>query len=186
MKKLVLFLFAFLFVSVFSQKTTKQQEVATIFNNKKFYNDDIYLKDLEGAIKHGVVDYTEAEVECLGYYIGRQKALGKLQELRQYKYEEIYWFSEAECQIRDSIASEPILDKAPTLEKGTSEDYQYLQVQFAKTKKGYFIYDVPEVVKAQIAQDFAKDKPGNYTAFYDVFYENEQPKLIKLKSRLNR
>jgi len=187
MKKLIILLFAFLFSLGFSQKTAKQLEVAKIFNNKKFHNDDIYLKDLEGAIKHGIVDYTEAEVECLGYYIGRQKALGKLQELQKFKYEEIYWMSEAECQIRDSITKEdPIPDKAPVLQKGTSEDYQYFQVQFSKTKKGFLFNEAPEHLKAQVVKDFANDKSGNYTAFYDVFYENEQPKIIKLKSRLNR
>lgn len=187
MKKLLLLLFALLFSFGFSQKTTKQKEIVKIFNNKKFYNDDIYLKDLEGAIKHGVVDYTKAEVECLGYYIGKQKAVGKLEELRKYKYEEIYWFSEAECQIRDSVANEdPVPDKKQVLEKSSSEDYQYVQVKFSKTNKGFLFADESEAIKQQISKDFANDKPGNYTAFYDVFYENEQPKIIKLKSRLNR
>lgn len=186
MKKLILLLFVLLFVSGFGQKTAKQLEVQKIFNNKKFHNDDIYLKDLEGAIKHGVIDYTEAEVECLGYYIGRMKATGKIQELQKYKYEEIYWFSEADCQIRDSIEKVEVSEKSAVLEKGSSENYQYLQIQFSKTKKGFLFNDLPEQLKAQISQDFAKDKPGNYTAFYDVFYENDEPKLIKLKSRLNR
>lgn len=185
MKKLILLLFAFFFTLGFSQKTAKQLEVQKIFNNKIFHNEDIYLEDLKGAIIHDVVDYTKSEAECIGYYIGRMKATGKLEELRKYKYEEIYWFSEAECQIRDSIASE-VPEKEPTLERSTSEDYQYLQVQFSKTKKGYLFNEVPELIKAQISKDFANDKFGNYTAFYDVFYENDQPKIIKLKSRLNR
>ena len=187
MKKLILLLFVFLFTLGFSQKTAKQLEVQKIFNTKKFYNDEIFLKDLEGAIQYGVVDFTEAEVECLGYYIGRMKASGKLQELRKYKYEEIYWMSESECQIRDSIADKvAVPEQQPTLEKSHSENYEYLQIKFSKTKTGYNFNNVSAPLAEKIKQDFENDKPGNYTAFYDVFYEDSQPKIITLKTRLNR
>lgn len=183
MKKISILFFILLFVIGFSQKTAKQT-----FNTKKFYNEEIYLKDLEGAIGNGIIDYTRSEVECIGYYIGRMKATDKLHELRKYNYEEIYWLSEAECEIRNSISKNEfsIPEKQATLDKGSSEDYQYLQIHFSKTKKGYVFNELPEVMKAKIEKDFEKDRPGNYTAFYDVFYENDQPKIIKLKSRLNR
>lgn len=187
MKKIYILLCSFLFISGFSQKTAKQLEVQKIFNTKKFYNNDIYLKDLVGAVKHSVVDYTKAEAECLGYYIGRMKASGKLEELRKYNYEEIYWMSEAECQIRDTIAEEAAVpEKQLTLEKSHSENYEYLQIKFSKTKTGYNFSNVSPPVADKIKQDFDKDKPGNYTAFYDVFYEDNQPKIITLKTRLNR
>lgn len=206
MKKLLLLFFAILFTSGFSQKTAKQKEVLKIYNAKKFYNDDIFLKDLEGAVKYGVLDYNQAEIECLGYYIGRMKALGKLEELRKYKYEEIYWFSEAECQVRDEIQSQDnsekidmiAPEKIPVLQKSHNEASQYIQIQFSKTKQGYSIlsaknisgdnvnFNITPQLEERIKQDFEKDKPGNYTAFYDILYVDDHPKQITLKTRLNR
>ncbi|QOW09938.1 hypothetical protein Q73A0000_05965 [Kaistella flava (ex Peng et al. 2021)] len=207
MKKLLLFLWALLFSFGYSQKTVKQKEILKIYNSKKFYNDDIFLKDLEGAIKYGVLDHNEAEIECLGYYIGRMKTLGKLQELRKYKHEEIYWMSEAECQIRDEMQAEndssekidrSAPEKRPVLQKSNKEANQYIQIQFSKTKQGCtFFYtkiiegdlvniNASEHLQDIIKQDFEKDKPGNYTAFYDVFYVDDNPKKITLKTRLNR
>ncbi len=109
----------------------------------------------------------------------------------------------------DSIKNSPIseeINKIPiaVVEKpiitipSYKEESQYLQIHFLKSKTGFAIddfrllegdtvgFDIKPMMQDQISKDFSNDKFGNYTAFYDVFYENDQPKIIKLKSRLNR
>lgn len=202
MKKILL-LFTLISAFIFCQNTEKQKEVAKIYNSKMFYNDEIFLKDLEGAVKYGVVDYNDKEIECLGYYIGKMKADGKLSELRKYKYEEIFWFSEAECMIRNQIESEKqdsikIASEKPVIKPSYKEANQYIQVNFSKNKQGisfndlkivegdHVNFDIKNTLQEQINKDFSNDKNGTYTAFYDVFYINDLPKKIKIKTRLNR
>lgn len=67
------------------------------------------------------------------------------------------------------------------------QKFDYIQISFKKTKKGYeFNSTLKPEIEEQIKKDFANDKEGNYTAFYDVFSLDGVPKTIKLKSRLNR
>lgn len=67
------------------------------------------------------------------------------------------------------------------------QKFDYIQISFKKTKKGYeFNNPLKPEIEEQIKKDFANDKEGNYTVFYDVFSLDGVPKTIKLKSRLNR
>ena len=96
------------------------------------------------------------------------------------------------------IKQEVIPEKPQVFQKAYSEANQYIQVSFSKNKKGISFddfkiidgdnvnFDIKNSLQEQINRDFASDGNGTYTAFYDVFYINNEPKKIKLKSRLNR
>lgn len=78
-------------------------------------------------------------------------------------------------------------EKPQTFAKSIKEDYQYLQIQFTKNKTGFnFKKELSQEIQELIKKDFAKDGPGNYTAFYDVNFLDDKPTKIKLKARLNR
>lgn len=182
-----------------------QIKVLDIYKKKKFVSETVFLNDLEKLVKNDIYTPSEFQAECLGYYFGLEKASGKINELKKYTYFSIYAAAEGQCLVRDLYSSEPIakidvttIEKPPVLTPIYSEASQYIQVQFSKNKKGINFndfkiidgdnvdFDVKNTLLGQMNKDFANDKFGNYTAFYDVFYENDQPKIIKLKSRLNR
>lgn len=71
-----------------------------------------------------------------------------------------------------------------TYPKQTSD---YTQISFLKNKNGFtFSKPIYKELENQIKIDFADDKNGNYTAFYDVFLLDGVPDKLKLKARLNR
>ena len=100
----------------------------------------------------------------------------------------------------DEIKKDPLPkeEKPPVLTPSYNEANQYIQVHFSKNKQGISFnefkivngdnvsFDIKTTLLEQINKDFSNDKNGNYTAFYDVFYINNEPKKIKLKTRLNR
>ena len=98
MKKI---LFLILFISVnfsFGQKTKKQLEVLKIVNSKMFYSPEVLVEDIAGGIKWGVLDFDEYEIGCIGYYVGKKQAEGKIKELRKLTYLQIFKNSKKECE----------------------------------------------------------------------------------------
>ncbi len=175
-------------------------KVLDSYKFKKFISEKVFLDDLEKLVKNEIYIPSEFQSECLGYYFGIEKADGKINSLKKYTYYEIFMFAEGQCYIRDEILKKekPKEEKPPVLTPSYNEASQYIQVNFSKNKQGISFndfkivegdqvnFDVKNTILEQIKQDFSNDKNGTYTAFYDVFYINSEPKKIKLKTRLYR
>jgi len=179
-----------------------QIKVLDSYKNKKFVSETVFLDDLKKLVDNKIYTPSEFQAECLGYYFGIEKASGKINELKKYTYFSVYAAAEGQCLVRDLYSNKPnkieIPEKPQALRPSYNEASQYIQVNFSKNKKGISFndfkiidgdnvsFDIKNTIQEQINRDFSSDENGNYTAFYDVFYINNEPKKIKLKSRLNR
>ena len=177
-----------------------QIKVLNAYKNKKFVSENVFLDDLEKLVKNNIYIPSDFQAECLGYYFGIEKAEGNISELKKFTYYEIFMFAEGQCYIRDEIIKKekPKEEKPLVLTPSHNEANQYIEVHFSKNKQGISFnefkivngdnvsFNIKTTLLEQINKDFSNDKNGNYTAFYDVFYINSEPKKIKLKTRLNR
>lgn len=211
MKKLFLFLILSIFCDaqdyqVFNDfydginLSKEKQNELTQFKFKKFINEDNFYKEIEKLSKDSIFIPTKFQSECLKYYFDIEKAEGNISELKKFTYYEIFMFAEGQCYIRDEIIKKekPKEEKPLVLTPSHNEANQYIEVHFSKNKQGISYnefkivngnnvnFDIKTTLLEQISKDFSNDKNGNYTAFYDVFYINNEPKKIKLKTRLNR
>lgn len=181
---------------VLMQRDLTKQEQKTIdaYMGKKFVNEKVFMLDLERVVKQGLYIPTEYEANCAGQLIGSAKRDNY--KLTNRTYEEVWDAARNFCREyvekqEPAKVVERIEIKSPeksqVYTKGSKEHFENKQIQFVKSKKG-FLYktELRDDIKTQIEKDFAKDGPGNYTAFYDVFYINDQLDRMKLKARLNR
>ena len=188
--------------------TKKEKAVLKQYMDKKYTTVKIFMADTEKIVKAGLYIPTEYEAECAGRLIARANKDGY--NLKKWNYEELWDAAGNYCReyvdpYLHTKAKEPVikidmttLEKPQVLRPSYKEANQYIQVNFSKNKKGINFndfkiidgdnvsFDIKNTIQEQINRDFSSDENGNYTAFYDVFYINNEPKKIKLKSRLNR
>lgn len=174
--------------------TKQEQKLQDGYMSKKFVNTKIFMKDTEAIIKSAIYIPTEYEANCTGRLIANAER--DKYNLTNRTYEEIWDAARNFCrEYVDKQEPAEVVErieikspeKPPVYTKGTKERYEYKQIQFVKTKKGFsYKTEASDEVKKQIEQDFTKDAPGNYTAFYDIYYTNDQLDKMKLKARLNR
>lgn len=184
--------------AVMTRDLTKQEQIALDkYMDKKFINVKTFMSDTEKIVKAGLYIPTEYEAECAGRLIASANKDGY--NLTKWDYEELWDAAGNFCReyvdpYRNNTAKKHVekieintSEPEPKLTASRNEQYEYKTIQFAKTKTGYnFKSEVPTVLQEKIKEDFSKDGPGNYTAFYDVFSVNDVPDRITLKARLNR
>ncbi|MDY3317753.1 hypothetical protein PG630_10595 [Riemerella anatipestifer] len=97
MRNMYLVLMVLLSINLSFGQLTKKQEIAwEKYNATKFTTPEKFLKDAEQAFKGGLIDITEDEAECVGYFIA--KALKDKYDLTKRTYGEIWDASETFCR----------------------------------------------------------------------------------------
>ncbi len=165
------------------------------YNDTKFNNLTDFRFETKRLMTSKVLKITESEYECAIRFI--KSAFDEGYDVTKNTYEEIIENGKVICD-NDKKEEKPKEEKPPVLTPSYNEANQYIQVHFSKNKQGISFnefkivngdnvsFDIKTTLLEQINKDFSNDKNGNYTAFYDVFYINSEPKKIKLKTRLNR
>ena len=175
--------------------TKQEQKTIRDYSNKLYVNKDVFMADLQKVVKAGLFIPTEYEANCAGRLIASASKDGY--KLTNRTYDQVWDAARNFCREYvdpQNQAAEVVEridmttpEKEVVLQKSAKEDYQYIEVKFTKTKTGFsFNNEQSQELKDRIKEDFASDKLGNYTAFYDVFSVNDKPEKIKLKARLNR
>ena len=69
--KYFLLIFSLCGCLVYGQLTKKQEIAWEKYNATKFTTSDKFVDDMVKALKEGLIDVTEDEAECVGYFIAR-------------------------------------------------------------------------------------------------------------------
>ncbi|MCT4238453.1 hypothetical protein [Elizabethkingia anophelis] len=83
----------------FGQFTKAQNKAWNAYNNKKFVSKELFMKDTEKAFKGNLIEVTEKEAECVGYFIGHATADGY--NLKNRTYGQIWGASERFCKLKE-------------------------------------------------------------------------------------
>ena len=94
--KYFLLIFSLCGCLVYGQLTKKQEIAWEKYNATKFTTSDKFVDDMVKALKAGLIDVTEDEAECVGYFIARE--LSDKYDLTKKTYGEIWGASERFCK----------------------------------------------------------------------------------------
>lgn len=192
MKKIIFFLVLSTFCN--AQLLKKDSLLLEKYNNTLFSDTLKFKKDTKNLKDLGVLRISDKDLKCAITFI--KAAYDEGYNPKKNTYIEIIENGGVIC---NNDKEETTVEEKPlVLAPSHNEANQYIEVHFSKNKKGISYnefkiingnnvsFDIKTTLQEQINKYFSNDKNGNYTAFYDVFYINNEPKKIKLKTRLNR